>query len=93
VRRIAPALAVVLLAAVVLAGGIGPSRAQDAGSGTPDPAVACATPGATPSTMGSGSPGATPILVVEATPGVDPGEATPAVEIVCATPGAATPGS
>lgn len=86
-RRIAPALAVVVLAAAVLMGGIGPSSAQDSGTGTPDPATACATPGA------AGSPEATPILVVEATPGVDPGEASPVVEIVCATPEAATPAS
>jgi hypothetical protein len=84
-----------LLAAAVLGGGIGPSSAQDAGTGTPDPAAACATPDASPgaSPDATGSPAATPILVVEATPGVDPGEASPAVEIICATPEAATPTS
>jgi len=74
-----------LVVAVLALGGIGPSSAQDGGMGTPDPAAACATPGA------DGSPEATPILVVEATPGVDPGDASPAVEILCATPSVATP--
>ena len=81
----APALAMLLVVAVLALGGIGPSSAQDGGMGTPDPAAACATPGA------GGSPEATPILVVEATPGVDPGDASPAVEILCATPSVATP--
>ena len=54
----APALAMLLVVAVLALGGIGPSSAQDGGMGTPDPAAACATPGA------DGSPEATPILVV-----------------------------
>ncbi len=84
-RHFAPAFVVVVVVIAIALSGIGPSSAQNAGSGTPDPATACATPGAL------GSPEATPILVVEATPGVDPGEASPVVQIVCATPQAGTP--
>lgn len=43
------------------------------------------TPGAV------GSPEATPIVAIGATPGVDPGESCPSVEILCATPSVATP--
>ena len=84
---------ITVVALAFVAGTVGFSLAQDQEEALETGEETCATPLAegSPDALGSPVP-ATPIVVVEATPGMDPGEASPTTEVICATPGTGTPG-